>query len=96
VPEDRLKRLQREDPFHYVRYEVSIGIEKETGEYQILDEQVILQRKVSKPQEAEAERTLFHHPHSPRQPSCKLEMWATEGNARCARCTMATTTSIRD
>ncbi len=33
--------LQGEQPFEYVRYEMSIGIEPHTGEYHILDEQVI-------------------------------------------------------
>jgi predicted ATPase len=64
VPDDRVKRLHREQPFPFIRYEISIGIDAKTGEYHIFDEQVILLRNLSKPKHME-ERLLFPDPKEP-------------------------------
>lgn len=61
VPEERVAQLQQENSYHFVRYEISIGIDEASGEYHIFDEQVILLRKLSSDPEKE-ERTLFPAP----------------------------------
>jgi predicted ATPase len=65
VPKDRATRLQPEHAFEVIRYEVSIGIDAETGEYHILDEQVILQREPSTSRGTTQLRTLFPSPPEP-------------------------------
>jgi len=65
VPKDRVSRLQEEQPLSFIRYEIAIGIDASTGEYHIMDEQVILLRKLSKPKETEEQRTLFPAPPEP-------------------------------
>ncbi len=65
VPEDRVKRVPDEQSFPFIRYEISIGIDIAKGEYHILDEQVILQRKLSQPKQAEQQRSLFPAPAEP-------------------------------
>lgn len=63
IPEARVKMLPGEQPYRYVRYEVSVGIEAKSGEHRIFDEQVILQ---SKPSSKKAERpSLFPSPMEP-------------------------------
>jgi len=65
IPEERVERLQLENPYRFVRYEISIGIDEASGEYHIFDEQVILLRKLSGDPEKEEERTLFPAPAAP-------------------------------
>jgi predicted ATPase len=65
VPEERVRMLQREQPFHRVRYELAVGIEPQTGEYHIFDEQVILQRPVPARSQGEPQRLLFPAPAEP-------------------------------
>jgi predicted ATPase len=67
VPTDRATRLMPEHSYHVVRYEIAIGIAADTGEYHILDEQVILLRESSKTREMGPERLLFPSPPEPPQ-----------------------------
>jgi len=67
VPTDRATRLMPERSYHVVRYEIAIGIAADTGEYHILDEQVILLRESSKTREMGPERLLFPSPPEPPQ-----------------------------
>ncbi len=52
------------EPFPFVRYEVAIGIDRESGEYHIFDEQVILKQRLENAESAEPRR-LFPAPKSP-------------------------------
>ena len=45
VPQERLRMLGKDQHYRNIRYELSIGLEKEGNEIQIFDEQVILQIK---------------------------------------------------
>jgi len=65
VPEDRRKRLQTEEPYRHVRYEISIGFESISGEYHIFDEQVILLREEPLKNHKEKQRELFPSPEKP-------------------------------
>lgn len=62
VPGDRAARLQLPHTYEVIRYEVAVGMCEETGEYHILDEQVILQGERSRAPGAERERMLFPSP----------------------------------
>jgi len=64
APEERVALLDHRDPLRYVRYEVAIGIDAESGEYHIFDEQVILQRKATHDVTC-APRRLFPDPPEP-------------------------------
>ena len=61
VPEERVRMLGREAPYRYVRYELAIGIYADYEEYQILDEQVILQCEMSE-EKVKSRRTFFPSP----------------------------------
>lgn len=84
VSKDRAVRLQPEHAFHVVRYEIAIGIAAETGEYHILDEQVILQREPSKTRETSQERLLFPSPPEPPQTIMHVKA-VTNGEKRTVR-----------
>ena len=58
IPQDRLEKLPDDQQYHFVRYEVSIGINEELEETHILDEQVILQKEPSEKSDR-PERLLF-------------------------------------
>jgi len=73
IPEDRREMLptiavtneDKERPqYHYVRYEVSIGNDTSSNEYQIFDEQVLLQADLSNPAVNRTE-LLFPAPAEP-------------------------------
>ncbi|MCB9851984.1 MAG: ATP-binding protein [Phycisphaerales bacterium] len=65
IPEERAKLLNHNARYRIVRYEVAIGIDGVTGEYQILDERVVLQSEISKPRVPSEEKTLFPAPSEP-------------------------------
>ena len=64
IPQDRLEKLPDDQQYHFVRYEVSIGINEELEETHILDEQVILQKEPSERSDR-PERLLFSCPDGP-------------------------------
>lgn len=65
IPADRSSRLQKARAYRFVRYEVSIGIDQGSGEYQIFDEQVVLLGKLSDPKDDNEPRSLFPDPALP-------------------------------
>lgn len=65
IPENRLETLGRERGFVSIRYEISIGINEEVGEYQIFDEQVILCDANACATEMPLQRSLFPAPAFP-------------------------------
>ncbi len=68
IPQDRLDRLESAQPFKRVRYEISVGLASDSGEYHILDEQVILrgpsnarvQQKILFPDPALPPESIMH------------------------------------
>ena len=64
IPHERRQKLPEDHQYHFVRYEVSIGINEELEETHILDEQVILQKELSEKGER-PERLLFPVPMVP-------------------------------
>lgn len=64
VPQERLALLTPDQPHRYVRYEISIGLDDDTGEIRIFDEQVILLTSVSRKGKG-GQRKLFPDPLPP-------------------------------
>ncbi len=62
IPENRVQRLKQNKQYSIVRYEISVGIDPESKEYQIFDEQVILQYDISR---VKTSRKLFPTPPEP-------------------------------
>jgi predicted ATPase len=62
IPEDRIGFLP--EPFSCIRYEVALGIDDDSGEYHIFDEQVILQKETSE-EGGRTEPILFPEPLCP-------------------------------
>lgn len=65
VPEERTARLRLEKPYRFVRYEISIGIDEQLGEYHIFDEQVVLLKNNSCDDPKNQQRDLFPSPVTP-------------------------------
>ena len=66
IPEERREMLENSaaDAYRYVRYEIAIGVDPASNEYQILDEQVLLQTQSNCGQTG-PQRTLFPDPQMP-------------------------------
>ncbi|MFO7775595.1 MAG: AAA family ATPase, partial [Candidatus Hydrogenedentota bacterium] len=66
IPEERREMLDNSavQGYRYVRYEIAIGLDAASNEYQILDEQVLLQAQLNS-NEDHRQRTLFPDPQTP-------------------------------